>query len=111
MITNWAEIEWNRGFSYEFGISYANQHGEDSNNIGLQSAYEAMWASPVLSGPWRCPADIGNPLARLDVGEVQTRVAFSMNGWLVIARIRNSRTNTCGFSGVEPANAHSRPRV
>lgn len=71
-MTNWAEVEWNRGFSYEFGISYWNESGEGSNKPGLQAAYEAFWESPILSGPWSCPADIGDPLARLDVHEVQT---------------------------------------
>ena len=94
MITNWAEIEWDRGFSYEFGISYANQPGEDSNNIGLQSAYEAMWASPVLSGPWRCPADIGNPLARLDVGEVQSSY-LNRYGLLRLSNGQDLGCHTC----------------
>ena len=60
--------------SYGFGISYYNQDGEDSSNPRLQAAYQAMWESPVLSGPWSGPADIGEPLARLDVREVQSSV-------------------------------------
>lgn len=72
MTGNWAEVDWNQGFSYEFGISYINEHGEDSSNPGLQAAYQAMWESPVLSGPWSSPAEIGDPLARLDVREVQS---------------------------------------
>ena len=69
---SWPEVDWYRGFSYEFGVSYFHQGGEGSSNPGLQSAYEAIWESPILSGPWSCPADIGDPLARLDVREIQS---------------------------------------
>jgi hypothetical protein len=69
---NWGNVEWNRGFSYGFGISYCNEGGEDTSNPGLQAAYQAIWDSPLLSGPWNCPADIGNPQARLDVRELQS---------------------------------------
>lgn len=71
MIT-WAQVEWNCGSSYEFGISYANEKGENSSNPGLQVAYQAFWESPLLSGPWSCPEDLGNPLALLDARELQS---------------------------------------
>lgn len=72
LVSNWNEVDWNRGFTYQFGISYFNQHGEDSSNPGLQAAYKAMWESPILSGPWSCPAEFGDPLTKLDVREVQS---------------------------------------
>jgi hypothetical protein len=56
MITNWAEVEWNRGFLLGLRHLLSQQARGKFRNIGLQAAYEAIWSSPVLSGPWGCPA-------------------------------------------------------